>query len=156
MAHEVKATGYPKLIDVTPTLATPAYTSGDLLFAATKLANAVRSASDYGEIWSMVVIDKDDQGATLDLHFFSGNVTAGTPNLTPTLSDADAVKSLGYITISTYKDIGGSKIAYVKPGDFSPIIQGDATGDIYVAGITGGTPTHTASGLVLRVGVFRE
>lgn len=155
MAKEVKAGKYAVLVDCTPTLATPAYTATDLLFAATKIAGAVRKPSGYGRIASIAVIDKDDQGAALDLYFFSEAVTAGTPNLTPTLSDADAAKNLGFVSVSTYKDVGGAKLAYVKEADFSPIIRGDAAGDIYVAGITAGTPTHSANGLVLRVGIVQ-
>jgi hypothetical protein len=65
---------------------------------------------------SVAVVDKDDQGFAFDLHFFDRTVGFGTINATPSISDADAAFTMGYVSIGTndYKDLGGARVACVR------------------------------------------
>lgn len=145
------------LVDVTPVCDTSIYAAGDTVFDKTVVTGALRINDGFGVLESLQVIDKDDQGAALDIYFFSSNITTfGTANAAPSISDADAATLLGIVSVATgdYKDLGGVKVASVKA--INAILKA-ASGakTIYVAATTSGTPTYTASGLVLRVGILQ-
>lgn len=154
-----------QLSDVTLSADTAAYASGDVI-AESQIADAVTWAADQqGVLQSVVVVDKDDQKAAMTLVFYSANVSTGTENAAPSISDANAVNVLGFIDVAAgafnaltspngYLDLGGVSVA--KP-QFQPFVLKPVSGDdsVYVAAINGsGTPTYTASGLVLRLGVI--
>lgn len=140
--------------DVTLSLDTSAYTSGDVLAETQVVTDALRWADGCGLIQSVVVVDEDDQGVALDLHFFSANRSLGTENAAPNISDANARDHLGVVAVAAgdYKDLGGVRVATVK-GIGLAVKAASGTKDIYVGAVTGGTPTHTASGLRLRIGI---
>lgn len=157
-AHVGQVTQAYNLLDVTPTLDTAAYASGDVLFASTVCTNLLRVNDGLGLLKSVQVIDKDDQGAAFDLYFFSSNVTTGAFNAAPTISDADLATCLGYVSIATgdYKDLGGARIATKNVLDMI-LKAASGTKNIYIAAVNGsGTPTFTASGLVIRLGVIQS
>ena len=140
--------------EVTLSLDTNAYTSGDVLADTQVVTDALRFADSCGMIQSVVLIDEDDQGIALDLHFLSANSSLGTENGAPNISDANARDHLGVVAIASgdYKDLGGVRVATVK-GIGLPVKAASGTKDIYVGAVTGGTPTHSASGLKLRIGI---
>lgn len=146
------------LIDVTLSLDTNAYASGDLLADTQAVANAVRLNAGYGILHSVMVIDEDDQGAAFDIYFLSANNTLGTENSAPSISDANAREILCVVPVATsdYKDLGGVKIAGFS--GLNRIIRGaSGSTSIYVAVVNGsGTPTYTASGVKLRVGIIQN
>jgi hypothetical protein len=145
------------LVNVTPTLDTSAYASGDVLFVATTTGNLLRVNDGTGLLKSVQVIDKGDQGAAFDLYFFSSNVTTGAFNGAPSISDADTASFLGMVSIATgdYKDLGGARVASKNAID---IVLKAASGakNVYIAAVNGsGTPTYAASDLVFRLGVLQ-
>jgi hypothetical protein len=144
------------VISVTPTLDTSAYASGDTLFDSTAVASAVRVSAGRAVLQSITVIDKDDQGVALDLFVFDSSVTFGTANAAPSISDADAAKCLGFAQVlaADYIDVGGAKIACVK--NIGLPLEAASGTTLYIAAITRGTPTHTASGLVIRIGLLQD
>lgn len=146
------------LVDVTLSLDTNIYASGDLLADTQAVASAVRLADGKGILHSVTVIDEDDQGVAFDLYFLSANNTLGSENSAPSISDANARDILGIVSIATadYKDLGGVKVA-IKTG-LNIIIKGAAAStSIHVAAVNGsGTPTYTASGIKLRVGIVQD
>jgi hypothetical protein len=142
-------------IAVTPALDTSIYASGDVLFTTTAVPNAVRANDGIAELQSLVIIDKDDQKPEFALKFWSANVTYGAFNGAPSLSDADAANCLGRVNIvaADYDDDGGVSTAFKdNVGKFLKAASGSR--NIYITGkLTAGTPTHTASGLVIRLGL---
>lgn len=147
------------VLTVTPTLDTSAYASGDVLFAATAVASVVPAAGGVATLGSLVLIDKDDQGQAIDLYFFDATVTVDALNAAwATLSDADAAKFLGKVSVGTsdWEDAGGARLAHLTLA--KGVLLKPASGtSAYVVGICrSGTPTHTASGLVLRLGVYQD
>lgn len=146
------------LLDVTPTLDTSAYASGDVLFVSTVCTSLMRVNDGLALLKSVQVIDKGDQGAAFDLYFFSSNVTTGAVNGAPSISDADLATCLGYVSIATgdYKDLGGARIATKNVLDMM-LKAASGTKNIYIAGVNGsGTPTYAASDLVIRLGVIQS
>lgn len=143
------------LIEVTPTLDTNAYASGDVLFDTTAVASVFQPNKATGTLWSVVINDKDDQGVALDLVFLRSNVSLGTANAAPSISDANATEVLGIVSVATgdWIDLGGCRVATVK-GINLPL-KSTTTG-LWVAAITRGSPTYTASGLVIKLGIGRD
>ena len=139
-------------VDFTPTLDTNAYAQNDILF---DLQAAALGQGDRvkGTINGFTLIDKDDQGNQLTLVISdSSTASLGTVNSAVTISDADAATILGYVdTGETYEDFVNSKL--VKPSAFTPIPFSSDNGSIYVGAILRGaaTPTHTASGITIRL-----
>lgn len=145
------------IVTVTPTLDTSAYTSGDLLFDSTEIANAVRANGGCAILQSITIVDKDDQRAGLTLLFADAATDFGTPNSAPDPDDGETATVLGHVAIvaGDYVDLGGASVACVR-GLGLLLKAGAATTSLYVAAMTGGTPTHTASGLALKLGFLRS
>jgi len=140
------------VVDVTPVLSTGAYAQNDVLFDFTDV-DLGQGSPVRGTINAFTLLDKDDNGNQVSV-FVSDSSTAslGTVNSAVTITDADAATILGYVdTGETYEDLIASKI--VRPSAFAPIGFNSSTGSIYVGGVLRGavTPTHTASGIVIRL-----
>jgi len=146
------------LVDVTLSLDTSAYASGDLLADTQVVSSALRVNDGKGILHSVTVIDEDDQGVAFDLYFLSANNTLGSENSAPSISDANARDILTKVSIATtdYYDLGGVRVAEVH-GLNRVIKAASGSTSIYVAAVNGtGTPTFTASGLKLRVGIIQD
>jgi hypothetical protein len=144
------------MIDVTLSLDTSAYASGDILADTQSIANAVRVNAGRALLQSVTIIDEDDQGVALTLYFLSANNSLGSENAAPSITDANARDILGWVDFGTadYKDLGGSKIA-CKTGIGLLLEAASASTTLYVAAVNGtGTPTYTASGLKLKLGLI--
>lgn len=142
-----------KLIPVAVTLDTSgAYADGDLLFESTVVPACVKADNATGYLLSVLVIGEDDQGQPFDLYVHESTVDWGALNAAPTISDADARTLLGrvQITLSDYYDLGGVRVAYKECR--VPVKPAADTDDVYITGITRGTPTHTAAGMRLKLG----
>ena len=140
------------VVDVTPVLSTGAYAQNDVLFDFTDV-DLGQGSPVRGTINAFTLLDKDDNGNQVSV-FVSDSSTAslGTVNSAVTITDADAATIVGYVdTGETYEDLIASKI--VRPSAFAPIGFNSSTGSIYVGGVLRGavTPTHTASGIVIRL-----
>lgn len=146
------------IVEVTLSLDTSAYASGDLLADTQAAASAVRLNAGYGVLHSVTVVDEDDNGAAFDIYFLSANNTFGSENSAPSISDASARDILGVLSVATtdYKDLGGVKIAFFS--GINMIVKGaSGSTSIYVAVVNGsGTPTYTASGVRLRLGIIQD
>lgn len=141
-------------VPVTFTLDTSAYGSGDLIADTQVITGATHSPDVPSVLYSVVLIDEDDQKAAVDLVFFDSNVTMGTENSAPSISDANARNCLGVVSIAAadYKDLGGVSIA-TKDAIGKVVKPADGTKNIYVAVVSNAsTPTYTASGLKARFG----
>lgn len=141
---------------LTLSLDTSAYASGDLLADTQELADAVKMNDAGGIIQSIVAIDADDQTASAyDVYILDSNVSMGTENSAPSITDANAAYILGKIAIATgdWNDLGGCKVASLR-GLNLPIKPASGSTSVYVAVVNGaGTPTFTASGVKLRFGI---
>ena len=142
--------------EVTVTCDTAAYADGDVL-AATQEITGVCKAGRPSILWSMGILDKDDMGMDLDVYFLRTNVSIGTENAAAAITDtvADEILTVIPVTSSDYTDLGSSQFAMKNTADdgMGALLYGDDVGEsVYIAIESGGTPTHTASGLTLKLG----
>lgn len=148
--------GMADLIDVTLSLNTSgAYASGDVLADTQAVTNAVRINGGQARLDSIMVIDEDDQGQAFDLVFLSANNSLGTENSAVSISDASARDILGFVSVAAedFIDLGGVKVASLKNvGLMVEAVSGSRI--IYVAAISRGTGTYSASGVRLRLGLI--
>jgi hypothetical protein len=142
-------------ITITCSLDTSAYADGDVLFATQEIANAVRVNGDTCILQSVHVVDIDDQGVEMDLIFFNANTSLGTENSAPDIDDTEVLTTLGIVNVPDWTDLGANQIATVT-GIGLVLEAGAATTSLYVAGITRGAPTYTASGLQITFGFLRN
>lgn len=143
------------IVDVTLSADTSIFANGDVIADTQIVSNACFDKARAANLDSLVLIDEDDQGAALDLYFFDANVSMGTENGAPNVTDASMRSLLGIVPVATsdYKDVGGSKVANLRNLGLMLKPATDAL-DVYVAAVNGaGTPTYTASGLKLRLGI---
>lgn len=146
-----------KTVDLTFSLDTNIYASGDVLADTQVLAGAMRMRDLTGVLSGFTLFDEDDQGIELDVVFLSANVSIGTENAAVSVTDANAREILGIVNVAStdWKDLGGVRVATVRNVNL-PIKPAAQTQDVYVALITRGTPTHTASGLRGRFHFFQD
>jgi hypothetical protein len=155
-AHVGEINGAGNVLDVTLSLDTNIYADGDLLADTQEIANAVRVAAGRAILQSVVVLDEDDQGVGFDLVFLSAGTSLGTENSAPNIADAGARDIIGVVSITSadYSDIGASRIATCA--SIGLILKAAAAStSLYVAAIIrGGTPTYSASGIRLKLGML--
>lgn len=144
-----------KVVEVTLTLDTSQYGDADVLADTQAIANAV-IANSVSELKSVVLIDKDDQAAALDLLFLESNTSIGTENAALAITDAAAGEIVGAIEVAAgdYVDLANSQI--VVKTDVGILMQPTSGTSLYVAAISRGTATYTASGIVLKLGFVRH
>lgn len=129
---------------------TAAYASGDLLSDRVAIDLTGKGEPVSGEVVGFTLLDKDDEGGLLDIVFLDSNVSLGTINAAPSISDTNAQQLIApAVPVSSYTDMGGCQIAGPS---FDPIPFETATGILYVAAISRDTKTYTAaSDLRLKV-----
>jgi hypothetical protein len=140
-------------LTLTLSLDTDQYADGDVLADYQEIADAALISAGSIEIESIVLLDKDDQAVALDLVFANASGTLGTENSAVSISDADADEIVGIVEIATgdYVDLVNSQL--VTKTNVGIQAKLSAT-SLYVGAITrGGTPTYTASGITLKIGV---
>jgi len=156
-AHVGEVGSNGKLVELTLSLDTNAYADGDVLADTQELTSAVRVAAGSGYIMQVRVNDKDDQGQPFDIYILQTNVSIGTENAAVSITDANADEIIGRIPVysSDYYDMGGCRVAYPT---MDPILVEAAAGStsIYIAGVSRGTGTYTASGITLMFGMERN
>lgn len=144
-----------KLVDVTLLADTTAYAAGDLLIATQVIPNAVRDIDTPMLLQNLTLIDENDQGVAMDIYFLDANASFGTFNLAaaPTAVAARSVQGKVAVATGDWKDLGVVRVATFNNLNI-PIKPAAGTKDVYVAIVNGaGTPTFTASGLKMRLGV---
>lgn len=143
-----------RLKDITLSLPTNQLTAGDVAAATQEITNALRDIGQGAILRSLMVIDEDDQGAALEILFFGADVDIGAEEAAPDLADADVRHFLGKVTVGTadYYDVVGNRVAHKD--DLNFVLSNISGSSIYVAVVNGaGTPTYSAAGLTLRLGI---
>lgn len=146
------------VVEVTPTLDTSQYASGDLLFDSAEVPEAVRENGGHALLTSITIIDKADQKVAFTLVFADTLTDFGTPNSAPNPDDAEVGTVIGHVSIATtdYLDLGGAAVA-CKVGIGLSLKAGASTTSIYIAAVNStGTPTYGASDLVIKLGFLRS
>lgn len=142
-------------IRTNPTVTVGAYSANQVVGGIQTLTNAIRTASAYGVLQSVTVVDASGQKPQLSLFFFSSNPAGGTyaDHVAITLNAADIPFLLGKVDLATaaYDSIGAGGIVTASPVGL--LLQGDASGNVYVVATTTGTPTLTALCMTFNYGI---
>lgn len=158
-AHVGEVGGKTAVVSVTLSTDTSAYASGDLIADTQQIDAFFRKTDGTGVINSITIIDEDNQGAAFYIVFMSTSTSLGTENSAPNISDANLTAGLqGIIAVATsdYVTLSGAKVATIKNIGL-PVKAVSGTDDIYIAVLNAtGTPTYTASGLEMRIGVLLD
>ena len=147
----------PKIIYTELTLScdTAVYADGDVLAATQELAGICKNGYPVA-LWSLALLDKDDQGVAMDIYFLRTNVSIGTENAAAGITDdvADEILTVIPIAAADYTDLGSSQFAVKNASDdgMGAVLYPDGGESLYIAAESGGTPTFTASGLTLKLG----
>jgi len=144
------------VIDVTLVVEASQLADGDVMVVPQEITNAVGLKGGRCILQSIQLLDQDDQGTALDLIFFNAATTLGTLNSGPSITDTAALNIVGRVNIATtdYIDLGGCRLA-TKSG-IGQVMKAAATTDsLWIGAISrGGTPTYTAAGIKLKLGML--
>jgi hypothetical protein len=146
-------------IQVTPTISTSAYTSGDCIGGLMTFANAARISGGSGIIQSILVLDKTQaQRAAMDLLFFDRSVTVAGDNAAVAMSDADMAYCLGVVPIGPYNTAWpgtpANSISTLINVGLPFVLNGT---DLFVQAVVRATPTYVAStDLVFTLGILQD
>ena len=152
--------GLTAVVSVTPTITAGAYHANDVIGGAEKLAAAVRKPVYTAILNSLVVTDRANQKALLDIWLFSILPTGTyTDNGAPTVSAADFAKLIGHVQIAVtdYTSIDSKAVACLR--GLGLALQGAGAGskDLYAVITTTGTPTYSStSDLTLQFGFVQD
>lgn len=157
-SSEITALGDTAVIQVTASLSTSIYAADDVLADSQAIANAMRENVGHGILQSIEILDKDHQGVAMDIVILKSNVSIGTENSAVSITDGDAEEVLGIVSVGAgdYVDLIGSHVATIT-GIGLGVVADTGSTSIYFALITrGGTPTHTAAGILVQFTFFRD
>jgi hypothetical protein len=141
------------VVEVTPTLDTNAYASGDRLGTLMTLTGVVRHQGFEAVLLDVVVLDKAKQSQALDIYFFREAPTiASADNAAIDISDTEMEKCIGRVSIATtdYSALAGNSEA--SPAPYNRLLGAvEGKTDIYALAVCrSGTPTYAASSLVFK------
>jgi hypothetical protein len=139
-----------KAVKVTPTITAGAYSSldalGDEMIIDPKEI-FIKERDSY-VLQGLSLVDQGDQGAQIDLFFFSAAITPAADNAAFSISDADFIASfLGHIKIATtdYVDCVTSQVVS-KPNINLPLKPADdGSGYVYCYARVTGTPSYAST-----------
>lgn len=146
-----------QLIEVTPTVDTSAYTSGDHLGSLMTIEGVNAGGAHLGVLEGVVIVDKAKQSSAINILLFDESPTiASSDNGTVNISDAEmADKSIGHIAIAAADYVALSANSVACKRDLRQHIKPIKDSKIYALMVSGGTPTYgAASDLVLKF-IFR-
>jgi hypothetical protein len=151
------------IVDVVLSLDTAGYTAGDVLADTQVVANAFHNIDVGGQLDSVTVIDFDHLTAAndaIDIYIIDDETSIGTENSVPSMSDAAAVKIQTKVSLvaGDFADFTNSRVGSV--GNLKRVIRPKAgTKELYVAAVCGvgvAAAVHTASGIMLRLGILQD
>ena len=145
------------LITVTPDCDPSGTDSNDVLFDYIEIPNAVAVNGGSAIIQSITIIDDDNQGTSLDLVFQTDNTSLGTKDAAVSIDSGNEDDILGFVNVSNYFD--GINFQVATKTNIGLVVQAaSTTKSIFVAGVNrnGGSVTHTASGLKIKIGIVKD
>ena len=139
---------------VVPVIDTNIYASGDLLGDKLTFEGAVDDVGARASLLrSLVIADKADQKADVDLVLFDSDPTNSTftNNAAFVVHDSDIDKVTAVIPVTTHVDLGTASVSYASAVD--ALLTGDADGKVYGALVVRATPTYAVGDLTVTLGL---
>ena len=138
---------------VTLSLDTVQYADGDLLAAPQAIAGICEGGRGV-ILHSLSVLDKDDQGGSMEFLVTGSSVSFGTENAAYAIAQADAgaIQARVPVASADFADYGSFRYAQYGPAATGMGGILNATGsDLYIGAISRDTKTYTAAGIVLQL-----
>lgn len=156
-AQEAKrVVGVSDVIDVTLSPDTSIMADNDVIAATQEITNFFRKPGGVAYLQSVRLLDEDDQAQDIDIIFLDANGSVGAENAAYAPSDTVARTIIGQVSIvaADYADANTSQHA-MKGGLGQMLKAAAGSTSVWVAAVCrGGTPTYTAAGLKLKIGVM--
>lgn len=150
--------GIGDVLDLTFSLDTSIYADNDVLAAPQELTGAFRADGASLTLESIVLLDEDDQAQEIDIVFMNVTGSLGAENAAAAPTDAVARTIIGIVNIATtdYSDLANSQLATKRSLGLRLKAAGGSTSLWVGAILRSGTPTYTASGIRLKLGVKQD
>lgn len=146
------------VLQTNPTISTSAYVANNVVGGIQTLAAALRNATNGGILQNVSVMDAAAQGAQLSLFFFKALPAGGTyaDHGALVLAAADLPNFLGKVDLAAANyDPAGTATKVNSLNNINMVLEGDASGNVYVIATTTGTPTFTALALTFNYGILQ-
>lgn len=147
--------GLSDVIDVTLSAHTGANSDNDVIAAPQEVTNFFRYPGGTAFVHTIVLLDGDDQAQDIELVFLNADGSVGAEDAAYAPTDAVAATILGSVLIaaSEYSDANTSHTA-TKTNVGLLMKAASAQTSVWIAAVCrSGTPTYTAAGLKLKIGV---
>ena len=148
-----------QVFTITPDTHTEAAAVNESVFQADELANFMSEKGGTAIIQSIVILDDDDNGQSLDIVFMDTTGLLDASDDATVIDAADGVipdAILGVVNVSNYFD-GVLWQVGQKDNIGLTIKSASTTRSIYISAINrGGTATWTAAGLRLKIGYIQD
>ncbi len=154
MANETIAYGKSNVIDVTLTPDTSIMADNDVIAATQEVTSFFRKVGGTAFVHSIRLLDEDDQAQDVELVFLDADGSVGAENAAYAPSDTVARTIIGTVLVSTsdYSDANTSQTA--TKANVGLLLKSGASTSVWMAAVCrSGTPTYTAAGLKLKIGV---
>lgn len=137
---------------VTLTLDTSQYASGDVLAAPQEMTLMAAVRGGLVEVVSIHLLDKDDQAGILDLVFMNAGGSLGAENAAcaPTDAVADTILATVQVANANYVDLANSQCV-TKPNLRIGLKCANNTQSLWIAAISRDTKTYTAAGITVKI-----
>ncbi len=149
-------------VSITPIVDTAIYASGDVLFVANRIQDIALNTKGAAYLRNVLAFDADNQKAAIDLLFFDRNPgSVAAINSAIDISAAQMAMLIGYVNLpaASYVTLkaGANAVISTSPGILLPATNPNPSKDIWVVGVSRGTPTYTAAtSLVLKFILERQ
>lgn len=158
-AHIGAVGGNSALVTPTITVSTsPAYTAGDSIGGKITLANAVRVSGGTGILESIMVLDRANQKAAIDIIIFDADPSAATiTDNAAFVFSTDDLKVLARIPVATTDYVTYNSKATANIKAIGALLKAASGTSLYAAVVTSGTPTFAATtDFQLRFGILQD
>lgn len=148
--------GLTTVIKLNPSISTSAYSAGYTVGAIQTLANAVTS-NGTAILESLVLLDKSNQKAAMDIFIFDANPTnATTTDHAAFAFSTDDLKVIARVSVAStdYATVNSEAVA-VKSGLGIALKAASGT-SLYAVAVTSGTPTYSATALQFVWGLLQD
>ena len=152
-----------KVLSITPGLASFAtpYSSGDVLGAVNTVSSAALNSGQCDKLDTVLVLDKANQKAALDLIFFSEAPanSLGADNAAYALNDADLATVIGRVSVAAADYVSSSTTnAEATLRNIELTLQPKpGTQTIFMVAVARGAATYgSASDLIIKLGLEQD
>lgn len=129
-------------LQITPTISTTIYAAKDAIGGLLTFSNAARASGGTIFIQSLVVVDKDQERADMELYLSRATFTAPTDNAVFDPTDAELLDCVGVIGVGPWYDFNDNAVASVNNIGLECSLAGT---DLFGALVSRGTPTYTST-----------